>query len=34
MDLLGRLEVDADVSGSTQQQIDAAQADVAKDMGW
>lgn len=39
-DLLGRLEVDTDVpyglsgSGLSQDEIDAARAEVSKDMGW
>ena len=39
-DLLGRLEVDTDVhygesgNGITQDEIDAARAQVSKDMGW
>ncbi|MDQ6848412.1 MAG: hypothetical protein M3070_00150 [Actinomycetota bacterium] len=33
-DLLTRLEHETDIPGVTQQQIDAAQADVARDMGW
>jgi hypothetical protein len=34
MDLLTRLETETDVPGVTQQDIDAARADVARDMGW
>ena len=36
MDLLSRLEfdVDADIAGSTSEEIAAAQAEVARDMGW
>ena len=33
-DLLTRLEHEADIPGVTQQQIDAARAEVARDMGW
>jgi hypothetical protein len=33
-DLLTRLEHETDVPGVTQEQIDAARADVARDMGW
>lgn len=33
-DLLTRLETDTDLPGVTQEQIDAAQAQVARDMGW
>ncbi|MFE2537082.1 hypothetical protein [Streptomyces sp. NPDC059371] len=35
-DLLSRLEsdVDADIAGSTSEEIAAAQAEVARDMGW
>jgi hypothetical protein len=33
-DLLTRLEHETDVPGVTQQQIDTAQAEVARDMGW
>ncbi|MFJ3673567.1 hypothetical protein ACIPSE_44705 [Streptomyces sp. NPDC090106] len=36
VDLLSRLEynVDADIAGSTSEEIAAAQAEVARDMGW
>ena len=34
MDLLTRLEADTDLPGVTQEDIDAARADVARDMGW
>jgi hypothetical protein len=34
MDLLTRLETEIDVPGATQDEIDAARADVARDMGW
>lgn len=34
MDLLTRLEADTDVPGVTQEDIDAARADVAREMGW
>lgn len=34
MDLLTRLEHETDIPGVTQAQIDAAQAEVAHDMGW
>ncbi|MFD5813978.1 hypothetical protein [Streptomyces sp. NPDC127038] len=36
VDLLGRLEsdVDADIAGSTSEEIAAAQAEVARDMSW
>ncbi|MBT2446644.1 hypothetical protein J7F03_06035 [Streptomyces sp. ISL-43] len=34
MDLLGRFEQDTDVPEVTAEEIAAAQADVAKDMGW
>jgi len=34
MDLLTRLEHETDTPGVTQEQIDAAQAEVAHDMGW
>jgi len=34
MDLLTRLETETDVPGVTQEQIDAARAEVAHDMGW
>ncbi|MBM7789766.1 hypothetical protein [Tenggerimyces flavus] len=33
-DLLTRLEHETDIPGVTQQQIDAAQGEVARDMGW
>jgi hypothetical protein len=33
-DLLTRLEHETDVPGATQEQIDVAQAEVARDMGW
>ncbi|WNO70359.1 hypothetical protein [Streptomyces sp. AM8-1-1] len=35
-DLLPRLEfdVDADIAGSTSEEVAAAQAEVARDMGW
>ena len=33
-DLLTRLEHETDVPGVTRQQISAAQAEVARDMGW
>jgi hypothetical protein len=33
-DLLTRLEHETDIPGVTQEQIDAAQAEVARDMGW
>ena len=33
-DLLTRLEHETDVSGVTQEQIDAAREEVARDMGW
>lgn len=33
-DLLTRLEHETDVPGVTQEQIDAAQGEVARDMGW
>jgi hypothetical protein len=33
-DLLNRLEYETDVPGVTQEQIDIAQAEVARDMGW
>jgi regulator of RNase E activity RraB len=34
MDLLTRFETETDVPGVTQEEIDAARADVAQDMGW
>lgn len=34
MDLLTRLETETDVPGVTQEQIDAARAEVAHDIGW
>jgi len=34
MDLLTRLEQETDLPGFTQQEVDAAQAEVARDMGW
>lgn len=34
MDLLGRLEADTDVPFSTVEDIELAQTEVAKDMGW
>lgn len=34
MDLLTRLEQETDVPGVTQEQIDAARAEIANDMGW
>lgn len=34
VDLLTRLTTDADVEGVTQDDIDAARADVARDIGW
>jgi hypothetical protein len=34
MDLLGRLEQDTDVPGVEQSDIDAARAEVARDLGW
>lgn len=33
-DLLTRLEHETDIPGVTQEQIDAAQGEVARDMGW
>ena len=33
-DLLARLELETDVPGVTQEEVDAARADVARDMGW
>ena len=33
-DLLGRFEVETDVNSVTQDEIDAARAEVARDMGW
>ena len=33
-DLLTRLEHETDISGVTQEQIDAAREEVARDMGW
>ena len=33
-DLLTRLEHETDIPGVTQEQIDLARADVARDMGW
>ncbi|NGN92516.1 hypothetical protein G5C66_07145 [Nocardioides sp. KC13] len=34
MDLFTRLETETDIPGVTQEDIDAASADVARDMGW
>jgi hypothetical protein len=34
MDLLARLEHETDIPGVEQQDIDAARADVARDIGW
>lgn len=34
MDLLTRLEHETDIPGVTQEQIDAARAEVARNMGW
>lgn len=34
VDLLTRLETETDVPGVTQEEIDAARADVSRDMGW
>jgi hypothetical protein len=34
MDLLTRLDTETDVPGVMQEQIDAARADVAQDLGW
>ena len=34
VDLLARLESETDVPGVTQEQVDAARAEVAHDMGW
>lgn len=34
MDLLTRLETDTDVPSGTTDEINAARADVARDMGW
>lgn len=34
MDLLTRLEQETDVPGVTQEEIDQARAEVARDMGW
>lgn len=33
-DLLSRFEQDTDVPGVTQEEIDVARAEVARDMGW
>lgn len=33
-DLLTRLEHETDIPGVTQREIDAAQSEVARDMGW
>jgi hypothetical protein len=33
-DLLGRLEADTDVTNATGEEIDAARAEVGRDMGW
>ena len=33
-DLLSRLEHETDIPGVTQEQIDTARAEVARDMGW
>lgn len=34
VDLLSRFEQDTDVSGTTQDEIDTAREEVARDMGW
>ena len=34
VDLLTRFTTDTDIEGVTQDEIDAARADVARDMGW
>lgn len=34
MDLLTRLETHTDLPGVTQEEVDVARADVARDMGW
>lgn len=34
MDLLTRLEQETDIPGATQEDIDAAREEVARDMGW
>jgi hypothetical protein len=33
-DLLGRIEVETDLASVTKDEIDAARAEVARDMGW
>ena len=34
VDLLTRLETETDVPGVTQEQVEVAQAEVSRDMGW